>query len=152
MKCLICGEEKKIKHRNVKDYLLNTNNLSDICYCKKDGLMWVDNQINSDNLWGAYVGYHAHADFPSPSLPDSIKAFKKLGLDFYIKKITDKNVLDFGCGSGSFLKQVRLLGGNAFGTEFDGGLLVKLREIFGENYIKSNKELFSSEDNFLILL
>lgn len=152
MKCLICGEERKIKYSNVKDYLLGSNNLSDICYCKKDGLMWVNNEINNDNLRDAYTGYHAHADFPSPNLSDSIKAFEKLGLGFYIKKITNKNVLDFGCGSGSFLKQVKVLGGNAFGTEFDGGPLVKLKEIFGEKYIKNDKELFNLEDNFFDII
>lgn len=152
MNCPICGHCGKIKYQNGRDFLLGGQKFWPIKVCRRDNVMWSDNYLSESELLQLYRGYPAHAG--SESKEDGVLKgiFKKYLPDFDILSLfsglSEKKILDFGCGSGSLLSRIKEANGEAYGVDFDQGLVTDLINKFGSKYIKLARDVSIFGDKF----
>ena len=88
-----------------------------------------------DVIQGFYTKYSTHSQHRPSKIASFIVLFSSKGRERYLKSlfaktdITSLNVLDYGCGAGDFMRQLRQLGvGCVVGYDFDPGACACARE------------------------
>ncbi len=150
MKCLFCKIDGQIKYKESRDLLFNGKESRVIKICKKDDLLWIDDDMLEKDSFSLYEKYPAHNNKNNSkknTRKDAIKFFSDLGLKQSILDSNTKNILDFGCGTGDFLRKAKLLGFNVYGAEFDNYLNDKLKIEFGREYIKNSEDIIDFGKN-----
>lgn len=152
MNCPICGQNGKIKYKNGRDFLLGGQRLWPIKVCQKDNVMWSDDYLSESELIQLYQGYPAHMGNESKEDGMLAGVFKKCLPDFDILSLlpdlSEKKILDFGCGAGSLLNRIKESGGEAYGVDFDQALIVNLSNKFDSKHVKLAKNVSDFGDKF----
>ena len=135
MKCLLC-DSKSIKTRSGK---VRDNESIKILECDNCGFVYLDNQKHIKSDFYQNSGMHSEnlismADWLLETKNDDLRRFKML-----YELIVEKNVLDFGTGTGGFLKMVSGVAKNAIGVELEK----RVRDYWSNDLkiIESTKEL-----------
>ena len=113
--CYLCKSDKsKVRHRGVRD-----DPGINVLECEDCGLVYLNTfaQISED----FYQTSQMHGDSPismdewlSETAADDERRFEILK-----SKISDKNLLDFGCGAGGFLRKCNMIANSVVGTELE---------------------------------
>jgi SAM-dependent methyltransferase len=139
--CPLCQSSGASLHENLVDRLFGapgTWNLRE-CENRRCGLVWLDPQPISSEIWKLYRNYWTHGTvepstaraYPdrAPSLRKRAKALAGILLPWrrtalrsearYLEDRPSGKLLDVGCGSGEFLAEMANRGWHAVGLEFD---------------------------------
>ena len=102
MKCYLCGNTE---HLYVKGQVRDNSDIK-IRKCSSCGLVFLDDSSHIDDKFyennGMEKTINLNCNFAQT---DSVDTQKRINL--YQKKLINKRVLDFGCGSGSFLSRIK---------------------------------------------
>ncbi len=119
-----------------KTYDTDNNNYT-IKHCNNCRAYFLSPYPTDEVLKKAYtVSYYGQENKKFIPFVDKVIDYFRSGRARYIKKFTkpDANILDIGCGNGSFLKYLSRLGNyNLFGTEFDENTAARINN---EGFIK----------------
>lgn len=141
-KCILCGAEGHLLHRNLKDRLFHVPGTwnSRKCVNEECGLVWLDPMPIPEDIHLAYSTYYTHAEKADKS-PQSrkkglkirlLRIYKKIlklilgksreAMDHYLMYLQDAppgRLLEIGCGSGKRLSRLAALGWQVEGQEVD---------------------------------
>ncbi|MEN9848312.1 MAG: hypothetical protein RL368_1052 [Pseudomonadota bacterium] len=139
-KCLLCGSTGRIIHPQLQDHLFGVAGSWELKACENPscGLAWLDPMPLTEDLALAYQQYYTH----TANTQSYATFWKRLDHGIYrrLNKLLGKltglyaqqqraahlfleppygKLLDVGCGSGRFLQQMRTVGWEIEGTDFD---------------------------------
>ena len=124
--CLVCNSTE-FKHRiSCKDFTVSQNSFN-IVECKNCSFLFTNPRPTNDNLPDFYksINYISHSDTKKGFISQVYHLVRKYTLNQKLKMIKANvavgNLLDYGCGTGMFLKQANVKGWKSFGTEPDDG-------------------------------
>jgi len=122
--CMLCGEQKCYKREGkVRD-----NDSLEILECSNCGLVFLSSVDHiKENFYedsGMHDDKHDLQKWIKDTVWDDSRRFKQ-----YSEVIKNKDILDFGCGTGGFLKQAKSMAANVYGIEIEK----KLEPHFLEN-------------------
>lgn len=149
MVCLLCKQPGRLLHAQVPDYLLSGREAWDIHYCANDKLAWINDNRSAANLAAYYDSYHAHQAHDSVPMVSfaALKANYFFNYHAWPKPGASVKILDFGCGGAQLLQQLRAVGFDAYGVEFDEELVKSLAAILGADKIYSVDKLVLLPEN-----
>ncbi|MFN5421700.1 MAG: methyltransferase domain-containing protein [bacterium] len=125
-KCPLCGKEDLEKNINVKDHTVSLSYF-ELAECKSCGFLFTLHPPNAETI-GAYyqsVDYISHSDSSTVFLNSIYQIVRKRAVSSKRKllfKTTGKksgSILDYGCGTGSFLNEMKSAGWRVAGIEPD---------------------------------
>ncbi len=139
--CYLCGSTSyEILHQGVRD-----RKDVDVFKCRNCGLVClssfdhINDQFYEDSqMLGGTVNL---SQYRKKSFQDDLRRFNMLS-----QSITDKNILDFGCGAGGFLKLAIERARNVEGLELDATIRKALNEMDGIRTYRSIEDLKSRYD------
>ncbi len=159
-KCIICKEEPLVVYSKVRDDLVS-GKIFTLCKCKKCELLHTTPLPEEDQMkiFYQYQGYISHAEKPVAFM-EKVYFFirnrmikKKIG---FIKKHLEEKpkILDYGCGTGEFLKKCIEKGWYGHGFEPDKNARKISQDKTKTNIINRQAQLneFSSEQFDVITL
>jgi len=124
--CPVC-DSTEFKHRiSCKDFTVSHNTFN-IVECKHCSFRFTNPRPTDDNLPDFYksINYISHSDTRKGLVSQLYHLVRKYTLNQKLKllkaNVAVGNLLDYGCGTGMFLKQANAKGWNSFGTEPDDG-------------------------------
>ena len=111
------------------------------CTNPKCSLIWLYPMPTREELPNFYVKYFTHGKNTARSddnfISNIVKSFiymltdKKMTDNMYLSKIVPGNLLDIGCGDGTFLHKMRQFGWQVSGTEIDKKAIASCKEKYG---------------------
>lgn len=155
MKCYHCGSNEHSKvDGKIRDWNPQTNNIS-IVKCKMCGLISLNDTSHIDDLFyensnmlQAPLG--EQVDYKSWSRESEADNERRLR-DFE-KDIINKDILDFGCGTGGFIKKARKFASSVSAIEVDKGPREILESIEGLKVYSSLEEIEEGKKYDVIFL
>ena len=124
--CPICDSTEFDHIITCNDYTV-TQNPFNIVGCKQCFFRFTNPRPTNDNLPDFYksINYISHSDTKKGFVSQVYHFVRKYTLNQKLKllkaNVAVGNLLDYGCGTGTFLKQANAKGWNSFGTEPDEG-------------------------------
>ena len=124
--CPICNSTKFDHIITCNDYTVSQNPFN-IVGCKQCSFRFTNPRPTNDNLPEFYksINYISHSDTKKGFVSQVYHFVRKYTLNQKLKllkaNVAVGNLLDYGCGTGTFLKQANAKGWNSFGTEPDEG-------------------------------
>ena len=124
--CPICNSTEFDHIITCKDYTVSQNPFN-IVGCKQCSFRFTNPRPTNDNLPDFYksINYISHSDTKKGFVSQVYHFVRKYTLNQKLKllkaNVAVGNLLDYGCGTGMFLKQANAKGWNSFGTEPDEG-------------------------------
>ena len=136
--CPVCGSEKKSHVLNTKDYTVSHESFS-ISQCDNCSVRFTD-KVPAESAIGKYYQsekYISHTD-SNQGLFNKVYQLVRNRALVSKRKLVCKNsnkksgvVLDYGCGTGSFLNEMKSNGWNVLGVEPDSGAAKKAMDLTG---------------------
>ena len=124
--CPVC-DSTEFKHRiSCKDFTVSQNTFN-IVECKHCSFLFTNPRPTNDDLPDFYksINYISHSDTKKGFVSQVYHLVRKYTLNQKLKllkaNVSVGNLLDYGCGTGMFLKQANVKGWKSFGTEPDDG-------------------------------
>ena len=155
-RCLLCGEEGTVIHRNMRDRIFNCGGVWSFrkCPSRSCGLMWLDPFPDRQDLYKIYREYYTHIknnSFRPPwksflasflrwsirrvfsllSRAIALRKNRKLIDRMYLEKEMRGKLLEVGCGDGSRLARLREQGWDVVGQEIDPQAAESARQRYG---------------------
>ena len=124
--CPICDSTEFDHIITCNDYTVSQNPFN-IVGCKQCSFRFTNPRPTNDNLPDFYksINYISHSDTKKGFVSQVYHLVRKYTLNQKLKlleaNVAVGNLLDYGCGTGTFLKQANAKGWNSFGTEPDEG-------------------------------
>ena len=124
--CPICDSTEFDHIITCNDYTVSQNPFN-IVGCKQCSFRFTNPRPTNDNLPDFYksINYISHSDTKKGFVSQVYHFVRKYTLNQKLKllkaNVAVGNLLDYGCGTGTFLKQANAKGWNSFGTEPDEG-------------------------------
>ena len=124
--CPICDSTEFDHIITCNDYTVSQNPFN-IVGCKQCSFRFTNPRPTNDNLPEFYksINYISHSDTKKGFVSQVYHLVRKYTLNQKLKllkaNVAVGNLLDYGCGTGTFLKQANAKGWNSFGTEPDEG-------------------------------
>ncbi len=124
--CPICDSTEFDHIITCNDYTVSQNPFN-IIGCKQCSFRFTNPRPTNDNLPDFYksINYISHSDTKKGFVSQVYHLVRKYTLNQKLKMLKANvavgNLLDYGCGTGTFLKQANAKGWNSFGTEPDEG-------------------------------
>ena len=124
--CPICNSTEFDHIITCKDYTVTQNSFN-IVGCKQCSFRFTNPRPTNDNLPDFYksINYISHSDTKKGFVSQVYHLVRKYTLNQKLKMLKANvavgNLIDYGCGTGTFLKQANAKGWNSFGTEPDEG-------------------------------
>jgi 2-polyprenyl-3-methyl-5-hydroxy-6-metoxy-1,4-benzoquinol methylase len=124
--CPICDSTEFDHIITCNDYTVSQNPFN-IVGCKQCSFRFTNPRPTNDNLPDFYksINYISHSDTKKGFVSQVYHLVRKYTLNQKLKlliaNVAVGNLLDYGCGTGMFLKQANAKGWNSFGTEPDEG-------------------------------
>ncbi len=124
--CPICNSTEFDHIITCKDYTVTQNSFN-IVGCKQCSFRFTNPRPTNDNLPDFYksINYISHSDTKKGFVSQVYHLVRKYTLNQKLKllkaNVAVGNLLDYGCGTGTFLKQANAKGWNSFGAEPDEG-------------------------------
>ena len=124
--CPICDSKEFDHIITCNDYTVSQNPFN-IVGCKQCSFRFTNPRPTNDNLPEFYksINYISHSDTKKGFVSQVYHLVRKYTLNQKLKllkaNVAVGNLLDYGCGTGTFLKQANAKGWNSFGTEPDEG-------------------------------
>lgn len=127
-KCILCGKRNaETIHNGTRD-----NENIDVLKCKDCGLVFLDRWDDSIQQGGGYYEEaHMHDNEPEETFEEWIEITKEddMRRAESLKELCEgKSVLDFGCGSGGFLRFIKPVAMNVSGIELERDARERLNE------------------------
>lgn len=149
MNCPLCNHDAANAYLQVKDYTVS-NNFFDLVKCQGCGLVYTNNPPDKNQIGLFYQSdaYISHTDSKQGlfnKLYQSVRNIsirQKLNLVKKYSQRSSGNLLDYGCGTGSFLHFMKLNGWHVTGIEPDPSAQKKASElisqpVFNPDHLKS---------------
>ena len=124
--CPICNSTEFDHIITCNDYTVSQNPFN-IVGCTQCSFRFTNPRPTNDNLPEFYksINYISHSDTKKGFVSQVYHLVRKYTLNQKLKllkaNVAVGNLLDYGCGTGTFLKQANAKGWNSFGTEPDEG-------------------------------
>ena len=124
--CPICNSTEFDHIITCNDYTVSQNPFN-IIGCTQCSFRFTNPRPTNDNLPEFYksINYISHSDTKKGFVSQVYHLVRKYTLNQKLKllkaNVAVGNLLDYGCGTGTFLKQANAKGWNSFGTEPDEG-------------------------------
>lgn len=126
-KCPLCGSEDLRKKLNVKDHTVSLNYF-EIVECEKCGFLFTADPPDTESIGAYYQSdeYISHSDTSKGLINSIYQLVRKRAVSSKRRLVVKKtgkasgNILDYGCGTGSFLKEMKSVGWRVTGIEPDG--------------------------------
>lgn len=124
--CPICDSKEFDHIITCNDYTVSQNPFN-IVGCTQCSFRFTNPRPTNDNLPDFYksINYISHSDTKKGFVSQVYHLVRKYTLNQKLKllqaNVAVANLLDYGCGTGMFLKQANAKGWNSFGTEPDEG-------------------------------
>lgn len=152
MNCILCGKTGVIKYKESIDTMLQSPGSWTLKVCIEDNIIWVDERASDEEFALFYKNYPSH----EKSLKKKIGLLSKINdyitgfeiVDKFFSEGHFKKVLDFGCGGGAFMSELRERSFDVYGVEFEDSLVSKLESEFGQNHIKVTSKISDFPKNF----
>ncbi|MEY2595688.1 MAG: hypothetical protein RI965_960 [Bacteroidota bacterium] len=149
MNCPVCNHDAAFAYLQVRDYTVS-NKLFELVMCQSCGFLYTNNPPDKNQI-GAYYqsdAYISHTDSKKGifnNVYQSVRNFsirQKLNLVKKYSQRSNGNILDYGCGTGSFLHFMKLNGWHVTGIEPDASAQKKASElisqqVFNPDHLKS---------------
>ncbi len=125
-KCPICDSTEFDHIITCNDYTVSQNPFN-IVGCKQCSFRFTNPRPTNDNLPEFYksINYISHSNTKKGFVSQVYHLVRKYTLNQKLKllkaNVAVGNLLDYGCGTGTFLKQANAKGWNSYGTEPDEG-------------------------------
>ena len=137
--CPSCKQSSQVVHEQLTDRIFGAPGTWSFrrCVDPRCGLMWVDPMPFPDETIKLYDAYYTHPPDEGVEEPSSVNTGPKAAVKSilarllphrrhvylsrlgYLEDLAPGRVLEVGCGSGAFLRQVTRAGWSAFGLDFD---------------------------------
>lgn len=126
-KCPLCGSEDLRNKLNVKDHTVSLSYF-ELVECVKCGFLFTADPPDIESIGAYYQSdeYISHSDTSKGLINSIYQLVRKRAVSSkrrLVVKITGKasgTILDYGCGTGSFLKEMKSVGWRVTGIEPDG--------------------------------
>lgn len=137
MNCPLCNHDAANAYLQVKDYTVS-NNFFDLVKCQGCELVYTNNPPDKNQIGLFYQSdaYISHTDSKQGlfnKLYQSVRNIsirQKLNLVKKYSQRSSGNLLDYGCGTGSFLHFMKLNGWHVTGIEPDPSAQKKLQSLY----------------------
>ena len=152
--CLICGAFGRVIYDGMRDRLFGASGVWSIFSCKNPecGFLWLNPQPIPEDTGSLYTGtYYTHT---APVLSRLRRLTRRLKQGYvgnliwssmYHQGMTPGRLLEVGCGNGLYLSEMRELGWEVVGVDFDEGAVRSAREHFKLNVLHGSLESCSFE-------
>lgn len=153
MNCPLCNHDVAFAYLQVKDFTVS-NKLFELVKCQSCGFVYTCNPPDNNQI-GLYYqsdAYISHTDSKKGlfnKVYQSVRNFSirhKLNLVKLYSKRSIGTILDYGCGTGSFLHYMKLNGWNVAGIEPDPTAQKKASELISQQVLNPDR-LKSLESN-----
>ena len=147
MECYLCGSKKNIKRRGHP----RDNKSISILECSECSLVFLDNFDHIDDNFYQESNMH-NEEFQSNSIKEWLEDTKIddiRRIEQHKSKFKNKNILDFGCGAGGFLKRAKNIANKVKGIELDKGVKKYWEGIIEIDY--TLEETINTKDLFDII-
>jgi 2-polyprenyl-3-methyl-5-hydroxy-6-metoxy-1,4-benzoquinol methylase len=124
--CPVCENGQRHHYLTCKDYTVSGENFK-IVACNSCGFLYTDPVPSPAHIGSYYQSedYISHSDTKKGMVSRLYHAVRRRSLRAKLKLIggltSGRKVLDFGCGTGAFLRECNRAGWNTFGMEPDAG-------------------------------
>ncbi|GEM_PF-390402 len=141
--CPICDHPMRIQHDGLFDDRYGYPGMYSLLTCDNCGLIRTWPKLDDEDLPGLYIGYYPRRHIDAQALARQLQApHSVLGrLKIWLRGIGNQghffarpgmNVLDYGCGAGGSLLEVRKLGADGYGVEVDTNVR-QVADLYGLN-------------------
>lgn len=153
MNCPLCNHDAALAYLQVKDYTVS-NKLFELVKCEKCGFVYTNNPPDKNQIGLYYQSdeYISHTDSKKGifnKVYQSVRNFsirQKLNLVKKYSQQSNGTILDYGCGTGTFLHFMKLNGWNVAGIEPDPSAQKKAAELISQQVFNPD-HLRSLESN-----
>jgi SAM-dependent methyltransferase len=149
--CTVCGSSGSLLYPGLQDSLFGATGQWNMVECSNPGcrLLWLDPAPVASELWKAYRTYYTHQHMEPRSVPRRILSEAlRLAVDacvglsglrrerqnvrnLHLQARSPGSLLEIGCGDGSFLQRMRVLGWKVQGIDFDADAIALARQRVG---------------------
>lgn len=141
--CYLCkGNDIEIIHNKTRD-----NKNINVLRCKNCGLVFLSSFNHSSNEFYENSGMQSNSNIDFKEWQKNTFNDDSRRYSFLRDKLTNKNILDFGCGNGGFLELVNKISNKSAGVELDK----KSRDYLNNKNIRTVKDISQFDEKFDII-